>query len=76
MSESTTNIQEIVTEEVANAREVCSTGSPQECAAAWDAAEEAQAEASHQKEATPKKNSLENYCDENPEAIECRVYDD
>ena len=75
MSEST-NIQDKIAEEVANAREVCSTDNPQECAAAWDAVEELQAEASHQKEATSKKNSLEKYCDDNPEAAECRIYDD
>ena len=75
MSESP-NIQEKIAEEVANAREVCSTDNPQDCAAAWDAVEELQAEASHQKESEPKKNSLEKYCDDNPEAAECRIYDD
>lgn len=75
MSEST-NIQEKIADEVANAREVCNTDNPQDCAAAWDAVEELQAEASHQKTAEPKKTSLEKYCDDNPEAAECRIYDD
>ena len=75
MSEST-NIQDKIAEEVENAREVCSTDNPSECAAAWDAVEELQAEAAHQKAAAPKKNSLEKYCDDNPEAAECRLYDD
>lgn len=72
------NIQEKIQEELKQARAVCSSedASAQECAAAWDAVEELEAEASHQKEAAPKKNSLEAYCDDNPDAIECRVYDD
>ena len=37
--------------------------------------EELQAEASHQKQQEPK-NSLEQYCDDNPEAAECRIYED
>ncbi|MGD1850889.1 MAG: Calvin cycle protein CP12 [Cyanophyceae cyanobacterium] len=71
-----TNIQDRIDEEVANAREVCNADNSSESAAAWDAVEELQAEASHQKEAVPQKNSLEKYCDENPEAAECRIYDD
>nr|MDJ0650679.1 Calvin cycle protein CP12 [Xenococcaceae cyanobacterium MO_188.B19] len=47
-----------------------------ECAAAWDAVEELQAEASHQKQNNPEKSSLEQYCDNNPDAPECRVYED
>lgn len=72
-----TNIQEKIQEEVEQARTVCDiTGSNSaECAAAWDAVEELQAEASHQRQNKPK-NSLEQYCDDNPEAIECRLYED
>jgi hypothetical protein len=44
-----------------------------ECAAAWDAVEEIQAELAHRKVA--QKNSLESYCDRNPDADECRIYD-
>lgn len=40
-----------------------------------DAVEELQAEASHQRQAK-RKTSLEQYCDANPEADECRVYED
>lgn len=60
-----------------NARAVCdiSGGSSKECAAAWDAVEEMQAEASHQKQVQPK-TSFEKYCDDNPEAAECRLYED
>ena len=72
------NIQEQIQKERDQAREVCSTegASSGECAAAWDAVEELQAEASHQKEQKPQKNSLEQYCDDNPDALECRVYED
>ena len=73
-----TDIQDKIQKELENARAVCNTdGSNQaECAAAWDAVEELQAEASHQKESETKKTSLEEYCDANPEAAECRVYED
>ena len=71
------NIQDIIEQEREQARATCDTSgsnSP-ECAAAWDAVEEVQAAASHQKQSKPK-NSLEKYCDDNPEADECRVYED
>ena len=60
------------------AREVCSSEGTesQDCAAAWDAVEELQAEASHKREDQPQKTSFEQYCDDNPEAAECRVYED
>lgn len=45
------------------------------CAAAFDALEELQAEAAHQRAEKPK-SSFEQYCDANPDAVECRVYDD
>ncbi|MBE9211177.1 MAG: hypothetical protein HC836_09545 [Richelia sp. RM2_1_2] len=71
------DIKDKIQEELQEARAVCDTSGSNsaECAAAWDAVEELQAEASHQRQSKPK-NSLEKYCDENPEADECRVYDD
>ena len=71
------NINEQIDQERENARNVCSTegAASAECAVAWDSVEELQAEASHQRNAKPK-NSLEQYCDANPEAAECRIYDD
>ncbi|GJQ13083.1 hypothetical protein GpartN1_g4874.t1 [Galdieria partita] len=45
-----------------------------EAAAAWDAVEELEAEASHQR-VRQKTDPLEKFCDESPEAEECRVYD-
>jgi uncharacterized protein YgiB involved in biofilm formation len=71
------NIQEQIEKEREQARLACDTSgaTSSECAAAWDAVEELQAEASHQRQVKPK-NSLEQYCDDNPDAAECRVYDD
>ncbi|MBE9176980.1 Calvin cycle protein CP12 [Oculatella sp. LEGE 06141] len=67
-------IEQAIHEAVTYAREACdlqgSTSS--DCAVAWDIVEELQAERSHQKS---KKTSLEHYCDENPDASECRIYD-
>ncbi len=60
------------------ARSVCKqkgTTSP-ECAAAWDIVEELQAEASHQRQKKPAKTPFQIYCEENPEADECRLYED
>jgi hypothetical protein len=71
------NIQDQIQQELAEARSVCdlSGSNSPECAAAWDAVEELRAEASHQRQTKPK-TSLEQYCDDNPDAAECRVYDD
>ncbi|MEO0491370.1 MAG: Calvin cycle protein CP12 [Cyanobacteria bacterium P01_A01_bin.123] len=70
------DIQQQIEKEREQAREACDVngGSSQECAAAWDAVEELQAEASHQR-SEKKKTSFEEYCDNNPDADECRVYD-
>lgn len=72
------NIDEQIEQERQNARTVCSTegGESNDCAVAWDTVEELQAEAAHQRQTKPKKSSLEQYCDDNPDAVECRVYDD
>jgi len=71
------NIQEKIEQELENARTVCSVegDSTGDCAAAWDVVEELQAEAAHQRESEPHKTSLEAYCDLNPDAAECRLYD-
>lgn len=62
---------------ITEARALCSSKgvmSP-ECAAAWDIVEELQAELSHQRSQKPAKTAFEEYCDENPEALEARIYD-
>ncbi len=58
--------------EVANLCETKGPDSP-ECAVAADTLEELLAAKSHQQ---PVKNSLQQYCDENPDAAECRLYED
>lgn len=73
------DIQQQIDQELEQARATCDTkGSTSgECAAAWDAVEELQAEASHQRATTTKgKNSLEQFCDDNPDAAECRIYEE
>ncbi|MEM1279013.1 MAG: Calvin cycle protein CP12 [Cyanobacteria bacterium P01_D01_bin.6] len=73
------NIQDKIQDELKAARTACdsSGANSAECAAAWDVVEELQAEASHQRVGGGQaKSSLETYCDENPEADECRVYED
>jgi predicted GTPase len=71
-----TDIQKQIVEERENARAVCDINGADsgDCAAAWDVVEELQAEAAHQRQ-TKQKNSLEQFCDDNPDALECRVYD-
>lgn len=72
------DIDKQIEQERLNAREVCdiSGANSGECAAAWDAVEELQAEASHQRGKVKPKNAFEKYCDDNPDALECRVYDE
>lgn len=75
---SNNNIEEQIQQEREQARAVCDAKGVEsgECAAAWDVVEELQAEASHQRQKHPQKSSFEQYCDNNPEAPECRVYED
>jgi hypothetical protein len=72
------NIQDQIEQERKQAREVCDLegATSGECAAAWDAVEELQAAAAHQRQEHPQKSSFEQYCDNNPDAPECRVYED
>ncbi|MBE9180539.1 Calvin cycle protein CP12 [Oculatella sp. LEGE 06141] len=71
------NIQDQIEQEREQARAACEVGgeASAECAAAWDAVEELQAEAAHQRTKGTPKTSLQQYCDDNPDADECRVYD-
>ena len=65
------NIQEQIEKERDQAREVCSTegATSGECAAAWDAVEELQAEASHQKENKPQKRTYKSKSGKNQRRI-------
>jgi CBS domain-containing protein len=69
--------EKVIREAIDNARAICAeigTNSP-ECAAAWDAVEEMQAEAAHQQAKKLQKTAFEEYCQENPDAFEARMYD-
>jgi hypothetical protein len=73
------NIQEKIDEARQQAREVCGTeGSDSSaCAVAYDELEELSAEAAHQRaKSDGSKTSLQVYCDDNPDAAECRLYED
>ncbi|MCX5963898.1 MAG: CBS domain-containing protein [Cyanobacteria bacterium] len=61
-----------------DARAICAAqgGTSPECAAAWDVVEELQAEAAHQRVKKQGLNSLQVYCEANPDDLECRIYDD
>lgn len=72
-------IQDAIRTAIADAHQACDqfgSGSAA-CSNAWDTVEELQAEASHQKSGyrTKGRALFEAYCDQNPDADECRVYD-
>lgn len=67
------NIQEEIAKEREQARTADAGGSNPDDAAARNAVEELDAEASHQ---TKPKSSFEQYCDDNPGSSECRVYEE
>ncbi|KAK9918135.1 hypothetical protein WJX75_001508 [Coccomyxa subellipsoidea] len=60
---------------ISEARKQCDEATAGECAAAWDTVEELSAAISHKK-AQAKADPLEEFCDDNPDADECRVYED
>lgn len=70
------NLEKQIEEEREQARAACDLNgeTSSECAAAWDAVEELQAEASHKRQVKPK-SAFEKYCDDNPDAVECRLDD-
>lgn len=65
-----------VPDAIKDAEKACADGSTNECAAAWDVVEEISAATSHKK-VIAKENSdpLEQFCDGNPDADECRMHD-
>lgn len=71
-------LEEQIEEARLAARSICADKGPTspECAAAWDVVEELQAEAAHQKAEKIAKTYFEEYCEENPDALEARMYDD
>ncbi|BAU62755.1 CP12 polypeptide [Stanieria sp. NIES-3757] len=60
------------------ARAICAEkgATSPECAAAWDVVEEIQAAAADLRLAKQGTNSFQEYCQENPDALEARIYED
>ncbi|KAG1371352.1 Calvin cycle protein CP12-2, chloroplastic [Cocos nucifera] len=71
-------ISEKVAESIKKAEEACEGNAESgECAAAWDEVEELSAAASHARDKLKgSSDPLENYCKDNPETEECRIYED
>lgn len=66
-----------ISEAIAYAQKACEedpTSAP--CAVSWDDVEELSAAASHQAANKKQSDPLEEYCADNPETDECRVYED
>lgn len=70
-------LEERIQQAIQEARAICEQkgANSKECAAAWDIVEELQAEAAHQRAQKIEKTAFEIYCEEHPEAIEARIYD-
>jgi len=74
---STPDLKEEIVKKIAEAQETCADpNSTAECAVAWDEVEEISAAASDKAKKDAAADPLEQFCDENPEADECRVYSD
>ena len=70
------SLEQAIQDAIAQARTACNIQGDRsaDCAVAWDIVEELQAERSH-RQVQPNQNSLDRYCDANPDAAECRIYD-
>ena len=73
----TKTIDEAIIEAITQARIICKQNgnSSNDCTVAWNIVEELQAEKAHQQRLKTRKTELELYCEQHPEAIECRMYD-
>jgi signal transduction histidine kinase len=76
-SEAIKSLEQGIQEAIEQARAACEAkgNSSSDCAVAWDIVEELQAERSHRLAVSQPKTSLDNYCKEHPEAMECLIYD-
>jgi CBS domain-containing protein len=70
-------IEDAIEAAIEEARAVCKQkgDTSKECAAAWDIVEELQAEAADRR-SQPEKNAFQAYCEANPDADECKIYED
>ncbi|MCO5563954.1 hypothetical protein L7F22_050431 [Adiantum nelumboides] len=73
-----TDMNDRLSQSIKEAEEVCvADNGSGECAAAWDEVEEISAEIAHKRiKQSEKKDPLEEFCKDAPEADECRVYED
>ncbi|MEL4895865.1 Calvin cycle protein CP12 [Crocosphaera sp. Alani8] len=71
MTIANTTLQERIDEAIKEARKLSAEGKTTQAAEAWDEVEELFAEVSHKKQQT----NFQQYCQEHPEADECRIYD-
>lgn len=71
------NIEQDLQAYIEQARTACSTNGAlsNECAVAWDTVEEVQAAIADRRTLKQAKSSLQQYCEERPDALECRIYD-
>ena len=65
-----------VEEAIKEAVEVCDTEDANKCAEAWDEVEELSAAAADARQKAKEADPLEKYCEDSPDADECRVYED
>jgi hypothetical protein len=73
----TKTLEQAILEAIGEARTTCDRNGSDSanCAVAWEIVEELQAEKAHQQQAKKRKTDLERYCEQNPEAVECLIYD-
>ncbi|HEY9876634.1 MAG TPA: Calvin cycle protein CP12 [Candidatus Obscuribacterales bacterium] len=73
----TKTLEQAIQEAIEQARSACEVKGKTsgDCVVAWDIVEELQAERSHRQDIRKPKNSLQEYCDQNPDAVECLIYD-
>lgn len=70
-------LEQQIQDAIEQARRACEANGDDssECAVAWDTVEEMRAAIADRRQKTRQRNAFEEYCDENPDASECRVYD-
>ncbi|KAL2613342.1 hypothetical protein R1flu_025034 [Riccia fluitans] len=70
-------ISDLIGKAVTEAEDVCKGDATVECVVAWEEVEELSAALAHKKvQIEAQKDPLEKFCDKNPEADECRTYED
>jgi CBS domain-containing protein len=71
-------LEQELQEAIKKSRAICARTSPRskECAAAWDAVDELQAEIVHQEAKRIKKTAFEEFCEEFPDTLQERVFDE